>query len=226
MLNWIMLYFPKESQGMIFQIVLSLTDDRRSYLSLGLLGTAWAASSGLMSQMAALNKVYEVEETRGYFKRLGLACLMVLVLALLVLSTFGLLTAGNWIDQWLGSSSMGLVNAVALWRVMRWVASIVLLGVGVAILDRTLPNLQRPWRRVMPGVAFIVTGWLVTAAGFDFYATHFASFNETYGVLAVFIFLMIWIFLVGLVTLVGAEINSELGKMTGQTADGANRRSR
>jgi membrane protein len=218
MLKWILLYFPRDSQGLVFQIVLSLTQDRRSFLSLGLLGSAWAATSGLMSLMAALNTVYEVQETRSYAKRLGLASLMVLVLALLLLSTFALLTAGNWVDQWLAASSMGLVSALALWRMTRWIASVILLGVGIGILDHIMPNLQRPWRRIRPGVAFTVVGWLVASAGVNFYAKHLSTFNKTYGVLGVFIILMVWIYLVSVVTLVGAEINSELGKMTSQTA--------
>ncbi len=216
-LNWILLYFPRQSQDTVFGIVLSLTQDRKGFLSIGLLGTMWAASGGLLSLMAALNRVYQVQETRSFPKRLGLAFLMVLVLALLLLSTFGLLTAGGWIDRWLAARSMGLFTVLGLWRVTRWIASVILLGVGIAILHRTMPNVQRPLRRISPGVVFIVIGWLLASAGFNFYAQHFATFNKTYGALGVFITLMVWIYLVSLVTLAGAEINSELDKMTART---------
>jgi len=216
-LNWILLYFPRQSQAMVFQIVLSLTQDRKGFLSIGLIGTAWAASSGLLSLMSALNGVYEVKETRSFPKRLGLAFLMVFALASLLLATFGLLTAGNWLDQRLADRSMGLITALVLWRMTRWITSIVLLGMSIAILDRTLPNLRRPLRRTMPGVGFIVLGWLLSTSGFNLYAQYLGTFNKTYGVLSVFVILMVWIYLSCLIVLAGAEINSELSKMTRQT---------
>ena len=215
-LEWIVLYFPRQSQDAVFEIVLSLTKGRTGFLSLGLFGTAWAASSGLITLMAALNGVYGVHETRSFTRRLGLSLLMVLVLAVLLLSTFGLLTAGNWLDQLVADRSMGLVTAPALLHATRWGTSLSLLSASIAILDHTMPNLHRPWRRSIPGVAFIVLGWLLGTAGFNLYTRYLGTFNNTYGVLGVFVILMVWIYLASLIVLAGAEINSELSKMTGQ----------
>ena len=213
-LQWIMLYFPHPSQGMVFQIILSLTQDRKGFLSVGLVGTAWAASGGLLTLMTALNAVYGVQETRSFPRRLGLALLMILVLAVLLLSSFGLLTAGSWVDQLVANRSMGLLSARVLLRGTRWAASIVLLGISIALLDRTMPNLHRPWRRTMPGVTFTVIGWLLGTAGFNLYTQWLGTFNKTYGVLGVFVILMVWIYLASLIILAGAEINSELCKIS------------
>ena len=69
----------------------------------------------------------------------------------------------------------------------------------------------------MPGVAFVVLGWLMSTAGFNLYAQYLGTFNRTYGVLGVFVILMVWIYLSSLIILTGAEINSELSRMTRQT---------
>jgi membrane protein len=218
-LTWIVLYFPRQSQELVLEIVLSLTQGRTGFLSIGLIGTTWAASSGLLSLMGALNVVYDVKETRSFLIRLGLALLMVFVLAALVLSTFGLLTAANRLDRGLAVCSMGLVTASALWLVTRWITSVILLGVSIAILDRTLPNLHSKWRQAMPGVAFVVLGWLLSTAGFNLYAQYLGTFNRTYGVLGVFVILMVWIYLSSLIILTGAEINSVLTRSaTGNNA--------
>jgi uncharacterized BrkB/YihY/UPF0761 family membrane protein len=97
---------------------------------------------------------------------------MVFILAVLLLSTFGLLPAGNWLDSWLAARSMGLVSGLKLWQVTRWITSVILPGVSISILDPAMPELHRPWRRTLPGVAFIVLGWLVSAAGFNLYAEY------------------------------------------------------
>ncbi len=207
-------YFPRGSQRMIFRIVLSLTEGRTGFLSVGLVGTIWSATNGLMSLIDALDRVYEVQETRAYLKRLGLAVIMIVILALLVLSTFGLLTAGGRIDRWLVAHSLGIFNKPVLWHVVHWTTSVVVLGLGIAIIDRTMPNLQRPWRSTLPGVAFILAGWLLSTLGFNLYADHVSSFGRTYGVLGVFVLLMVWIYLLSIVVLIGATINAELRKMT------------
>lgn len=216
-LKWIMVYFPRQAQNMVFQTVVSLTQNRVRFLPIGLVGTLWAASNGIMTMMQALNTVYEVKETRGYIKRLALACVLVVVLALLLLATFALLTAGDWLDNWVAAGSRGLVNVLPLIKATSWIGAVMLLTAAVAVLDRVLPNVRRPWRRILPGVAFMVVGWAVASGGFNLYVKYFSSFNKTYGVLGVFILLMIWMYIVSLVTLVGAEINSELAKMDSGT---------
>jgi membrane protein len=213
-LRWITLYFPQGSQRMVFQTVLGLTEGRTGFLSLGIVGTVWSATNGLMSLIDALDRMYEVQETRGYLKRLGIAILMIFVLAVLALATFGLLTAGGRIDHWLVAHSLWLFNKPILWHAIRWTTPVAVLGLCLAILDRILPNLRRPWRWTVPGVAFILAGWLLSTVGFNLYAEYVATFNRTYGVLGVFVLLMIWIYLLSIVVLMGAAINSELSKMS------------
>lgn len=52
-------------------------------------------------------------------------------------------------------------------------------------------------------------GWVLASLGFNFYLKHIATYGKVYGALGVFVILMVWIYLLSLVTLVGAELNSE-----------------
>src|SRR5262249_50120594 len=90
-LSWITLHLPAKSQRLIFETVNRLTRGWGGFLSLGLLGTTWAACSGLMNLMCSLNAAYEVKETRNFWKRLGLAFLILFVLNFLFVGSFGLL---------------------------------------------------------------------------------------------------------------------------------------
>ena len=209
-LRWITQYFPAETRAFVFQTVASLTEGRNRYLSLGLVGTAWAASGGLMSLMSALNTVYRVKETRSYLKRLGVAFLMLFVLGSLVLATFGLLTAGYWLDQWLRSQVTPTVPLALVARVARWATSIVVAILSITWLDHTLPNRKRSWRWFTPGTVLIVTGWLLFSLGFNLYVRRIASYHRTYGVLGAFVILMVWVYTASLIALVGAEVNSVL----------------
>jgi membrane protein len=212
-LTWITLNLPPESQHLILDTVASLTRGRASFLSIGLLGTAWAACTGFMNLMGSLNVAYEVKEKRSFLRRVGLAFIMLFVLNFLFLGSFGLLSAGDWLGTWLVNRAGPGLPVITLWFVGRWVLSLVLLGLGVAVVDYTLPNLRRRWRCFTPGTLFIVGAWIPTTLGFDLYVSHFASYNRTYGALGAFVILMVWMYITGLIVLTGAEINSELYKM-------------
>jgi membrane protein len=211
-LAWITLNFPRESQQLILDTVTSLTHNRGSFLSIGLLGTAWAASAGFMNLMNSLNATYEVKETRSFYKRVGLAFIMLCVLTLLFLGSFGLLTVGDWLGSKLADRGIGVV-LIILWYVGRWTVALVLLAVAIAILDYALPNRKRPWRCFTPGAFFFMLAWVPATLGFNLYVRHYASYSRTYGALGAFVVLMVWTYISGLIALIGAEINRELHKM-------------
>ena len=210
-LAWVTYHLPWESQQLILQTVIGLTRGRGSYLSLGLVGTAWAACSGFMNLMGSLNAAYEVRETRSYWKRAVLAFGMVVVFNLVFLGSFGLLSAGDWLDRQLLAEAGPWV--VVLWKVGRWVLSLTLLALAIAVLDYSLPDLKRPWHCLSPGTLFVVMAWIPAMLGFNYYIVHFTHYGKTYGTLAAFVILMIWMYIASLMVLTGAEINSELHKM-------------
>jgi membrane protein len=211
-LTWITVNFPRQSQQLILDTVSSFTQNRGSFLSIGLLGTAWAASAGFMNLMNSLNAAYEVKESRNFYKRLGLAFTMLFVLTFLFLGSFGLLTVGDWLGSRLADRGVGVL-LIILWYVGRWTVALLLLAVAIAVLDHTLPNRKRPWRCFTPGALFFMLAWVPATLGFNLYVRHFASYSRTYGALGAFVILMVWTYITSLIALIGAELNRELHKM-------------
>jgi membrane protein len=196
----------------IFDTISGLTHNRGAFLSIGLLGAAWAASAGLMNLMWSLNVAYEAKETRSFPKRLGLAFTMLLLLTLLSLGCFGLLTVGDLLGARLADHGIGLL-LIVLWVVGRWALCLVLLVFALALLDHALPNRRRPWRNFTAGSLFFMLTWVPATLGFNLYLKHFASYGRTYGALGTFVVLMVWTYITSLIALTGAEINCELHKM-------------
>jgi membrane protein len=192
--------------------VSSLTHNRASFLSIGLLGTVWAASGGFMNLMCSLNAAYKVKETRSFHKRLGLAFIMLFVLTFLFLGSFGLLTVGDWLGSRLADRGIGVL-LILLWYLGRWTVALLLVALAVALVDYALPNRRRPWRCLTPGALFFMLAWVPATLGFNFYVRHFASYSRTYGALGAFVILMVWTYITSLIALVGAEINCELHKI-------------
>ena len=94
--QWITDYFPSRSRQAVFATILDLTRGYTSYLSFGLLAAIWSASSGFMSLMEALSVACCSKDTRGYWKKRGIATVATLVASLFCLLGFGLWTIGHW----------------------------------------------------------------------------------------------------------------------------------
>jgi membrane protein len=221
---WIIHYFPLRSQNLMIQTIFGLTQERASFLSFGVLASAWAASTGIMSLMTALNIAYDVPESRGYWRRRIVSLGMLVVLCLFFMVGFGLVTAGGGVGRAIEAHFQTGPGFKLVWRLVRWTLTVVLLVVGMALLERVLPDTERPWRWVTAGALFVVGASTPTSLGLRFYVTHFTLYPTAYGTLGAFFVLMLWVYTESLILLVGAEVNSEMEKLRRRRATAFQRR--
>src|SRR5256714_7571450 len=150
-------------------------------LSIGVLGALWAASNGMSSIITALNAVYDVPETRPFWKRkalaLGLTLLFsVFILTALILMVFGP-KIGETVASWVGLG--GLFTVV--WNVISVPVVVVLVTIGVTAVYYLAPDAKQKFRWVTPGATLAVLLWLTMSYGLRLYVSHFADYNATYG---------------------------------------------
>jgi membrane protein len=175
--------------------------------------TLWSASKGIKTLIEALNVVYEVGESRGFFRRNALALLLTLgaiVGAAFTIATVVFLPA---VIAFLGlKTPLGTAVAYARWPILA-VAAAAALGV----LYRYGPNRDRPsWALVGWGAVVATLLWLGASALFSFYVSNFGSFNRAYGSVAAIVILLIWLLLSAFVILIGAEFNAVLEREAGR----------
>src|SRR5690606_25415354 len=90
-LQSIIAVLPLETQKIITNLVMeTIRNSSETLLSFGAITGIWAASKGIMALIRAINKAYDVEETRSYVELRLLAIFF--TLALLILLTIVLLT--------------------------------------------------------------------------------------------------------------------------------------
>jgi membrane protein len=190
-----------------------VAEQDHSKLGLGfVIGTVialWSANSGTKSLFDALNTVYGVKEERGFIG-LNAASLTMTIGGIL----FMVIAAGAVIvlPGALGFSNLSGGIAEAL-RILRWPALFVVVAVGLAVIYRFGPNRREArWRWITAGSASAALGWLIVSIAFSWYAANFGSYNATYGSLGAIIGFMIWIWLIVVVFLFGAELNGQIEK--------------
>ncbi|SDI90343.1 membrane protein [Paenibacillus naphthalenovorans] len=181
-----------------------------SLLSLGLAAALWSASNGVNAVIKALNKAYDEEENRPYWKVRGISVLFTVILAMGILFTFIMLVFGRLIGEALYSFSLMPGSFETFWRIGQFAIPLVVMVIVFALLYRYTPNLRLTFREVLPGAVFATLGWVVTSLLFSFYVNNFGSYTKTYGSIGGIIVLLMWLYLSSMIIVLGGEMNAVL----------------
>lgn len=218
---------PPEAYGLVEGVVTEVTSERRGgLLSFGLLGTIWAATTGMYAIMQQLNITYKVTEARNFFWGRFIALMLSLLFGVLVLGAFSLVVLGGYIEVWAGEY-FGLPEVmVSIFSILRWVIVIIAMLLGFAIIYYFAPNVKQKFKFITPGSLFGSTLLILASLGFTAYTRNFADYSATYGSIGAVIVLMLWLYMAGLVILIGSVINVLLehyspdGKQMGERVKG------
>ncbi|HEX4486582.1 MAG TPA: YihY/virulence factor BrkB family protein, partial [Terriglobales bacterium] len=208
--QWMTNYLPPQVRTMVFVAILDLTRNSLPFLSVGLVITLWTASSGWVSLMESLTIAYGGQDHRSFWRKRLIAIFATIVGAVFFVLSFSLMTLGHWIAGFISVHTGDIVRFNLPWEFGRWLASVLLMVLGLDLMNYFLPDLSRPWHWMTPGTAFIVVTMVVGSAVFNFYLRHFGSYPRFYGAMAGFIILMTWIYLGSLILLIGAETDGIL----------------
>ena len=200
--------------------------DSGGVISIGLLMALWSSSAALVAVTDALNRAYDIEEGRPWWKVRLLAITLTIGLAVFVVSAFTLVVAGPELAEVIGART-GLGGAFTMtWKVVQWPIAFALVALGIGLIYYFAPDADQDWIWITPGSVLATLLWLLASLAFRLYVTNFADYNATYGSLGGVIVLMLWFYISGLAILTGAELNAEIehaspyGKEPGEKVPG------
>ena len=177
----------------------------------GLAGAVWTASGYIGAFGRAMNRVYEVAEGRPVWKLRPQQILITIVSILLLAVALVLLTVSGPLAESIGDQLGVSDTAVTVWSIAKWPVLALVAVLVVALLYYSTPNVKQPKFRWLSlgAVAALLTGALESGA-FSFYVRSFGSYNETYGSLAGVVIGLLFLWIVNLALLFGAELDAEL----------------
>src|SRR5215208_4780587 len=186
-------------------------DTAPGLLSVGILGTIWAASGAFSALMNALNRAYDVQETRPFWKVRGIAILMTLGLSALILIGVLLLVAGPSIGRTLAEVLTLGDEFMFVWNIVRWPAALLFMVVTVALLFYFAPDANQPFRWITPGGVVGILLWVLASVAFNLYlSSDFNTYNKTYGSIGTVIILLLYLYIASRTILFGATLNATL----------------
>jgi len=186
-------------------------DTAPGLLSIGILGTVWAASGAFAALINALNRAYDVQETRPFWKVRGIAILMMFGLSALLLTGVLLLIAGPSIGRTIaGVFTLG-DEFMVVWNVARWPAALLFMIVTVALIFYLAPDANQPFRWITPGGVIGIVLWVLASVAFNLYlSSDFNTYDKTYGSIGTVIVLLLYLYISSLTILFGATLNATL----------------
>jgi membrane protein len=198
-------------------------------LTFGFLVALWSSSAAMVSVITALNRAYDIEDERPWWKVRLSAILLTIGVALFIILAFAFVVIGpTFIDRIASMVGLGPTFA-AVWNIARWPIALALVALGVGLMYYFAPDADQDWEWITPGAVLATVVWLVASLGFKFYVANFADYNASYGSLGGVIILMLWFYISAMAILLGAEMNAEIehasphGKDPGEKVPGERR---
>jgi membrane protein len=180
-------------------------------LVLGLATALWSASGYVGAFGRAMNRVYEVDEGRAFIKLRGTMLAVTLLAVVIVAILAGMLVLSGPVAEAVGGL-IGLSGAfLTVWNIVKWPVMIVLIIAIIAVLYYATPNVKQPkfkWMSMGSGIALFV--FLLASVGFGFYVGNFGNYNKTYGALGGVIVMLLWLWILNMSLLFGAEFDAEM----------------
>ena len=211
MMNFLRQLLPPSAMSMVADVLREVTSERRGgLLSFGIIAALWSGSTGMYAVMQQLNGAYEVEEKRPFLRARATAVGLTILFGALVLGAFSLVVLGGVIERFLGDH-FGFSEVLLLsFRVLRWVIIVLALLLAISLVYYLGPNRRHPFKFLSRGSVLASVLLLAASYGFSLYTSNFNNYSAVYGSIGAVIILMMWLYIVGLVVLLGAEVNAAL----------------
>lgn len=163
----------------------------------------WSSSSMFITLESALDVIWEAPQRSSWRRRLFAGLIIVII---------GIILIGTWI----GSILFEYVIPDTITMDNRWVSLAISLFVTITLLSvvfRGLPNCKVSWKSAIAGALFSTFAWQLTKFGFGWYlSSAFSRYGLIYGTLAWIMVLALWVYISGLIVLLGAELGASLNR--------------
>lgn len=174
--------------------------------------TLWTASGVVVSWMEAFRRAYALPKIWGLVKERLIAFSLVILAGIPMTFSTVLVAFGSRIETrilFYTDREFG-PYILLLWTATRWMIAILTSIAVIALIYHNAVPRTQPWHSVLPGATLATAAWFATTAAFGWYLQRYADYSLIYGSLGAGIALLVWMYMISLIILVGAEFNAML----------------
>lgn len=206
------LFLPDYIAVFLVNIIEETYETSVGLISISAIVAIWSAGKGIQYLTDGLNRMYDLEETRGWLRLRFWSVIYTFVMIFSIVLMLVLLVFGRTLQGWL----VRYFPAVAVLTDVLLRLKI-LVGIGgltfiFALFYWAFPNRRSEggsritYFRQLPGAFICAVAWYVFSFGVSIYVDYFHGFSS-YGSLTTIVLIMFWLYICMYILLVGAEVN-------------------
>ena len=174
--------------------------------------TLWLASGVMVSWMDGFRRCYELPKIWGLVKERFIAFALVILAGIPLAFSTILVAFGSEIET---TVLMNINHDIGyyvllMWKMVRWLIAILTSVAVISLIYHNAVPRTQPWHSVLPGATLATVMWFIATMLFGWYLQEYADYSIIYGSLGVAIALLVWMYMISLVILIGAEFNAIL----------------
>ena len=206
-------FAPADTVDAIREPVQQLSSNSAAGLTLliGILTALWSASGYVGAFGRAMNRIYEIDEGRPFIKLRGTMLAVTIATVLIVVLLAAMLVLSGPVAESVGNALGVGATVLTIWNIAKWLVIVLLVVAAIAILYYATPNVKQPkfrWMSLGSAIALVI--FLLASLAFGFYVANFSSYNETYGTIGGVIISLLWLWILNMSLLFGAEFDAEM----------------
>lgn len=164
--------------------------------------------------MDEINRAYQVGKERHFIKKIFFVIVFTALFVFTIFASLTFMIAGRSILSF-ASKFVGIsTEFIDAWVNNRFVAMAIICFVTITILYILAPNCKVSFTQAFPGAALAVFLWLLLSAGFSFYVENMGNYSLLFGSIGAIIVLLVWLYMMAVILLMGAEVNSVLKELS------------
>lgn len=172
-----------------------------------------ASNSVLTTLMEAMRRAYKIPQNAWSISRQILIALVLTFLSFFPLALASMFVVfGHQIEVWITYQSLYDVRpyVLILARLARWALAMATSVMVLAIIYHLGTPRRRSWSKVLPGSVLATALWFPSTLAFGWYVTRHAHYRQVYGSLGAGVALLIWLYIILVSVMVGAEFNAQV----------------
>ncbi|KIS03504.1 YihY/virulence factor BrkB family protein [Paucilactobacillus wasatchensis] len=181
-----------------------------SLLSIGAIVTLWSTSQAVAAFQRSVNRAYGVAQNQNAIVNRVVSFIWMIVVIGIMAAIIIFFSVGQLLLEQLQPIihiDMSLIKFVAS---IKWPITFGGLFITLCLLYYFVPNARVKWRYVFGGALLVTILWMLLSQVFSLYTHLFARTVTSYKTVGVFIVLMIWLDLSGMIVMIGATLNATI----------------
>ncbi|CDZ75524.1 Virulence factor BrkB [Peptoniphilus sp. ING2-D1G] len=211
-------YLPEDIAKIVYSFINEINTASSSGLfSISIILGLYTASNVVHKLIENISSAYGFKDRRSFFKVRGIALLFTLAMIIMILLMFLTQIFGELIIKTVSKYLPIQEHTKSIITLLGLIIPILYMVATFISLYRIAPSSEVKaiinYKSVIPGSVFATLACLFSSKLFGYYVINFGNYSVTYGSLGGIIVMLVWMWIMSIVILLGAHINSVLFSM-------------